>query len=181
MRWLISIGTDGLQLCWGLRFFHAEDSSLFFLSDVFLMPFGRSLDINSGGGIFCVLFKTLTERGWLLITLHGDESKIRIYMERLRYFSFWDWRACIVQYYIIKRKTVAPCHVARSNRFLYTQLKSIAIKSTLFSVCGTEKVSVPFSSEVTWKVFFFGLEASMSAAVSSLVGSSVKLPSRYAL
>ena len=63
------------------------------------MLFGRSLDINAGGDIFCVLFKMLTVRGWLRIALLGVESKGRIYMGRLLYFSFWDWLACVVQYY----------------------------------------------------------------------------------
>ena len=90
---------DGLRLCWDLHFSPEKDSSLFFLSDVSLMLFGRSLDINAGGDIFCVLFKMLTVRGWLRIALLGVESKGRIYMGRLLYFSFWDWLACVVQYY----------------------------------------------------------------------------------
>ena len=71
---------------------------MFGLFALFLMLFGRSLDINAGGDIFCVLFKMLTVRGWLRIALLGVESKSRIYMGHLRHFSFGGWHARVAQY-----------------------------------------------------------------------------------
>ena len=68
----------------------------------------------------------------------------------------------------------------RSYLFFYNYF-SIVTKSALFSVCGMAKESVPFLSAVILKTFFFGLDFSISSAVSSRVGSSVKFPSRYAL
>ena len=61
LRWHISIGMDVLPFCC-LHFSFAKFFSLFGLLDLSLKPFGLSLDINAGGDIFFVLFKTLIKK-----------------------------------------------------------------------------------------------------------------------